>query len=192
MLRHRLNPVHYFLRNLGLWRKVDLFTMLSFLVAGALADTLVRSARDQLTWGTTYDPAYTRLKYPGGDVARSKGVCTDIVIRAYRAAGIDLQKLVYVDKKAARSAYPKDPLDPNIDHRRVKNLAVFFRRKGRTLPLAKDWKAGDIVCWKLPNGRDHIGLVTVPSLGRVVHNISTPAEDACLTTWKVVGHYRYP
>lgn len=166
--------------------------MLTLLLASTLSDTLVRSARDQLTWGTTYDPEYTKLKYPMGDVVRAKGVCTDIIIRSYRSAKIDLQELVYKDKKANRTAYPNDPLDTNIDHRRVKNLAVFFKRKGHVLSLTTDWKPGDVVCWKLPNGRDHIGLVTVPSQGKAVHNISVPSEDACLNTWKVVGHYRYP
>src|SRR5215469_5149460 len=99
-----------------------------------------------------YDPAYVRLPYPGGDVPADTGVCTDEVIRAYRAVGIDLQKEVHEDMAANFSAYPgnwnrKTP-DPNIDHRRVPNLRVFFSRKGEVLPItdrAEDYAPGNLV-----------------------------------------------
>lgn len=172
--------------------------MLAFLVIAqsTIANKLVDAARDQISWGTTYDPSYVTLKYPGGDVERSKGVCTDVIIRAYRRAGIDLQKLIIEDKKAHLDRYPKGKVDPNIDHRRVKNMAAFFRGHKASYTLDKDWRPGDMVYWILDNGRDHIGLVTDrkgPS-GKymVVHNMSQPLEEDVLGRWKIVGHYRYP
>lgn len=168
------------------------------------AEKVVASARDQLSWGTTYDPAYVRLKYPGGDVPKSRGVCTDVVIRAFRAGGLDLQKTVHEDMKASFRAYPqryglKKP-DPNIDHRRVPNLATFFRRKGAAVRLPADprksvWKAGYVVVWVLPNGRDHVGVVTdvkgASGYPTVIHNLSRPAEEDCLFEFKVVGQWRW-
>ncbi len=162
----------------------------------SLAPKLIASARDQLTWGTTYDPSYTSLKYPGGDVDRKLGVCTDVIIRSFRAVGIDLQQKIIEHKRGHMALYPKGKLDPNIDHRRVKNMAVYFKAAGSALPLNQDWRPGDVVYWILDNGRDHIGLVTDrkgPS-GKfeVVHNMSTPLEEDVLGRWKIVGHYRYP
>lgn len=169
--------------------------MIATLVLATHAAKLVASARDQLTWGTHYDGRYVAIKYPGGDVDRDRGVCTDVVIRAYRAAGLDLQKLICEDKKKARSAYPAGKLDPNIDHRRVPNMVAFFRRKGGSLPVEKDWQAGDLVWWKLDSGLNHVGLVTDrrgPSGDfMVIHNLSTPREEDCLKSWKVYGHYRW-
>ena len=170
------------------------------------AAKIVAGAREQLSWGTKYDPSYVRMKYPGGDVPKTKGVCTDVVIRAFRKAGFDLQKLIHEDKKMAPSAYPKYPgsraLDSNIDHRRVPNQMVFFKRHGLTLAkkvspeTLKDWKPGDVVCWKLDSGLDHIGIITDEKNMRgvpwVIHNLSTPQEEACLTDWKITGHFRYP
>jgi uncharacterized protein YijF (DUF1287 family) len=112
-----------------------------------------------------YDPSYVRLDYPGGDVPKNTGVCTDVIIRAYRKVGVDLQEKVYKDIQKKPSAYPniKKP-DTNIDHRRVPNLATFFTRNGTKIPVTKDpnnYKPGDIVWWKLggPKGLNHIGLV---------------------------------
>ncbi|MEI7575264.1 MAG: DUF1287 domain-containing protein [Armatimonadota bacterium] len=156
---------------------------------------LVASARDQLTWGTVYDARYMPLNYPGGDVARDRGVCTDVVIRAYRTVGLDLQKLIHEDKQKAPSGYPSGRLDPNIDHRRVPNMVAFFRRKGASLPVGKDWRTGDVVWWKLESGLNHVGLVTDRrgSSGNlmVIHNLSKPKEEDCLLSWKVCGHYRW-
>ncbi|HCC52951.1 MAG TPA: DUF1287 domain-containing protein, partial [Porphyromonadaceae bacterium] len=112
------------------------------------------------------DPAYFSIPYPGGDVPANKGVCTDVVIRAYRRLGIDLQKEVHEDMKANFPKYPKNwglsRPDTNIDHRRAPNLMVFFARHGRELSTtqnAEDYRSGDIVCWRLDNGATHIGIV---------------------------------
>ncbi len=164
---------------------------------------VVASAKAQLSWGTLYDGRYVKLKYPGGDLPKNRGVCTDVVIRAFRAAGFDLQKLVHEDMKAAWSRYPRytglTTTDSNIDHRRVKNLRVFFARHGKSLSKdaskLSEWKPGDVVTWRLDSGLDHIGVL-VDVKGRnghweVVHNLSTTTQENCLTTWTITGHYRY-
>ena len=138
-----------------------------------------------------YDPAYVRIPYPGGDVPPHMGVCTDEIIRSYRAVGIDLQKEVHEDMVQNFSAYPRSwrvllaRPDSNIDHRRVPNLMVFFRRKERALPVSgriEDFSPGDIVTWDLGAGVPHIGVVVdqkSPQTGRymIVHNIWTRSED---------------
>lgn len=153
---------------------------------------------------TEYDPAYVALEYPGGDVPEKTGVCSDVVVRAFRKAGIDLQKEVHEDMKAARSEYPTrwgaiGP-DKNIDHRRVLNLMKFFERNGKSLPItnaAADYQPGDIVAWELTNGIDHIGIVTNMISNSddrflIVHNIGagTRIEDVLLA-WTIKGHYRF-
>lgn len=163
----------------------------------SVADQVVATARDQTTWGTRYDPAYVRIAYPNGDVPRSQGVCTDVVIRAYRAARIDLQRLIVEDKRRHPAAYPAGKLDPNIDHRRVPNQRAFFRRHGATLSLSGDFRAGDIVDWKLPSGRDHTGIVSdrrdAAGTPLVIHNIGAgPREEDVLKSWPIVAHFRYP
>ena len=154
----------------------------------------------------TYDPSYVSLKYPNGDVAKDKGVCTDVIIRAYRKLGIDLQKVVHEDLKANFSKYPnlkkwglKKP-DTNIDHRRVPNLEVFFERKGEKLAVTQnplDYKTGDLVTWMIGNKLPHIGIVTHKKSADgkrnlIVHNVGggQVLED-CLFSWKIVGHFRY-
>ncbi len=116
-----------------------------------------------------YDGSYYRIPYPGGDVPDNVGVCTDVVIRSYRALGIDLQELVHKDMTAHFDKYPSKRIwglsrpDPNIDHRRVPNLQVFFERNGISLPVtgkAADYLPGDIVTWMLPGNLPHIGIVT--------------------------------
>lgn len=169
--------------------------MIALLVFTTHAAKLVASARDQLTWGTRYDARYIKLNYPGGDVAKTHGVCTDVIIRAYRSVGLDLQKLIFEDKKRSPSAYPAGKLDPNIDHRRVPNMVAFFSRKSISLPSSKDWQAGDVVWWKLDSSLNHVGLVT-DRRGRsgdlmVIHNLSTSKEEDCLKRWKIHGHYRW-
>jgi uncharacterized protein YijF (DUF1287 family) len=164
---------------------------------------LVAAAEAQIGVTVTYDPAYVRLAYPGGDVPRDRGVCTDVVIRAYRDAfGIDLQRLVHEDMRANFARYPRSwglswP-DPNIDHRRVLNLQAFFRRRGRALPADSpgDFAEGDLVTQMLPGNLPHIAIVT----GRtgpsgaplVVHNIGggTRLEDRLLD-FPVTGRYRF-
>jgi len=151
-----------------------------------------------------YDGRYVRLAYPGGDVPADRGVCTDVVIRAYRAAGLDLQQAVHEDMRRHFDAYP--PLwglsrpDRNIDHRRVPNLETWARRAGHALPAGTDpaaYRPGDLVSWRLPNGLPHIGVVSdrraPDGSGRwlVVHNIGagTRVEDV-LFAWPPVGHFR--
>ncbi len=165
---------------------------------------IVRAARAQI--GDVYDASYCSLSYPNGDPPRGRGACTDVVVRGLRAAGVDLQARVHADMTAHWDRYPhfyglRRP-DPNIDHRRVPNLAVFFRRHGRTLPNAVTagtlpaWQPGDVVCWKLPNGLDHTGLVSgrrdAQGVPFVIHNLRVCAEEDVLTAWPIAGHYRYP
>jgi uncharacterized protein len=150
-----------------------------------------------------YDADYTRIAYPNGEVAKDRGVCTDVIIRSYRKLGIDLQKEVHEDMAANFSKYPKSwglrNTDTNIDHRRVPNLEVFFTRKGTSLPVtdkAADYKPGDVVSWRLPSGRPHIGIV-VDKKGangryKMVHNIGFGQElEDCLFGYKINGHFRY-
>jgi|ERR1700687_323711 len=152
-----------------------------------------------------YDPAYVRIPYPGGDVPSGTGVCTDEVIRSYRALGIDLQKEVHEDMQAHFSEYPNQRrwmlshTDSNIDHRRVPNLMVFFGRKGERLPITSkgaDYNPGDLVTWDLGGGVPHIGIVVdqKSASGRyqVVHNIGQgPKAEDVLFHWRITGHYRY-
>jgi uncharacterized protein YijF (DUF1287 family) len=152
---------------------------------------------------TEYDPAYVALDYPNGDVPEKTGVCSDVVVRAFRKAGIDLQKEVHEDIKAARSEYPTkwgaNAPDKNIDHRRVLNLMKYFERHGKSLPIsdaAADYQPGDIVSWELSSGIDHVGIVTnmlSESADRylIVHNIGagTRIEDV-MFAWTIKGHYR--
>jgi uncharacterized protein YijF (DUF1287 family) len=162
------------------------------------------AALDRTQRAVRYDPAYVRLAYPGGDVPADTGVCTDEVIRAYRAVGIDLQKEVHEDMATNFSAYPRkwgrrEP-DPNIDHRRVPNLMVFFSRKGESLPItdrAEDYAPGDLVTWDLGRGLTHIGMVVdrktlFTRRYMIVHNIGAgPKMEDVLFDWKITGHYRY-
>lgn len=151
-----------------------------------------------------YDPSYVQLDYPNGDVPLERGVCTDVIVRAFRKAGIDLQKEVHEDMKLNFSAYPqlwglKKP-DPNIDHRRVPNLMTFFTRKGKALPItekAENYRLGDVISWKLSDGQDHIGLVTnfwseETQNYLIVHNIGGGTQiENVLFNWNIIGHYRY-
>jgi uncharacterized protein YijF (DUF1287 family) len=162
------------------------------------------AALDRTQHAVRYDPAYVHLAYPGGEVPAGTGVCTDEVIRAYRTVGIDLQKEVHEDMAANFSAYPRkwgrqDP-DPNIDHRRVPNLTVFFSRKGESLPIsdrADDYMPGDLVTWDLGRGLTHIGMVVdrktiFTCRHMIVHNIGEgPKLEDVLFNWKITGHYRY-
>jgi uncharacterized protein YijF (DUF1287 family) len=167
---------------------------------------IVEGARKQLDWGTRYDPAYYAIPYPNGDLPKDKGVCTDVVVRALRNAGYDLQKLIHEDMKANFSKYPqiwglKGP-DRNIDHRRTPNQMTFFQRFGKTLThqtsqtSISEWQPGDIVFWKLPNGMNHVGILSDRRNRRglpfVIHNISTTSEEDVLEAWPIIGHYRYP
>lgn len=166
---------------------------------------LVEYAAD-LPKAVFYDSDYRKIDYPMGDVPAYKGVCSDVIIRSYRGIGIDLQKLLHEDIKANFSAYPSKRMwglnkpDTNIDHRRVPNLEVFFTRKGKVKPITKnaeDYVPGDIVSWRLDNGRPHIGIVVNKKSWDnqrylVMHNIGfgQVAEDV-LFSWKITGHFTY-
>lgn len=151
-----------------------------------------------------YDPSYFTIKYPNGDVPINKGVCTDVIIRAYRKLGIDLQQRVHEDMKVHFEKYPKTwglkKTDTNIDHRRVPNLMVFFTRHGKVKPTTNnsdDYLPGDIVCWNLGGSITHIGLVvnkksTDKKRYLVVHNIGVGQVLAdCLFDFKIIGHYTF-
>jgi len=169
------------------------------------AEKLVAAARKQVGVTLTYDAAYSRLDYPGGDVPRERGVCTDVLVRAYRdGLGIDLQVLVHEDMRRAFSAYPTlwglKKTDRNIDHRRVPNLQAFFKRAGAALAVSErgaDYLPGDIVSQMLPGNLPHIAIVAderSPDGSRplVVHNIGAGARlEDVLFSYKITGHYRY-
>jgi len=168
------------------------------------ARVVVEAALGQIDVTTTYDPSYVRIPYPGGDVPVDRGVCSDVVIRAFRAAGVDLQRLVHEDMRANFRRYPRrwglSRPDPNIDHRRVPNLMVFFERRGAAVPVSADpgdYRAGDVVSWDLGGGVPHIGIVTgdvdpVSGRPRIVHNIGQGARlEDVVFAWTVTGHFRY-
>lgn len=168
------------------------------------AKKIVDSSHAQI--GTVYDAAYKPISYPGGDVAKDKGACTDVVVRALRSVGVDLQKLMHEDMKKNFRRYPQkwglDGPDKNIDHRRVPNQMKFFERHGQSLTKSVDenslktWLPGDIVCWDMQNGQLHTGIVSdgLSSAGvpLVIHNGWVCVEDDSLTRWKIIGHYRFP
>lgn len=173
-------------------------------VTDPIASKMVEDAKKQL--GTTYDASYEVISYPNGDVARSHGACTDVVVRSMRAAKIDLQKLIHQDMKSNFGLYPHQwglsRPDKNIDHRRVPNQMKFFSRFGQVLPTAVNrgtlitWKPGDVVCWDM-NGRQlHTGIISdglsTSGVPLVIHNGWLCVEDDSLTRWKIIGHYRYP
>ena len=166
---------------------------------------LVAAAVERTHHQVRYVSQYVRIPYPGGDVPADTGVCTDEIIRSYRAVGVDLQKEVHEDMVQNFAAYPNKRRwllahpDSNIDHRRVPNLMVFFQRKGELLPItnrAGDFAPGDLVTWDLGGNVPHIGIVVdqKAQTGRymVVHNIGEgPKMEDVLFNWKITGHYRY-
>lgn len=166
---------------------------------------LLESAHKQTEITKSYDPAYVVLDYPNGDIPMEKGVCTDVVIRAFRNAGVDLQKEVHEDMAENFSVYPTkwglEKPDTNIDHRRVPNLQTFFERRNKSLAItknAKNYQPGDIISWDLNGkGMTHIGLVSDvfnESTGRylIIHNVGGGARmEDCIFNWEVTGHFRY-
>jgi uncharacterized protein len=181
--------------------------LLTFSSATGQTDFFERLADSALV--LTQQQSYLRpgipvIEYPNGDVAPDKGVCTDVIIRAYRKLGIDLQKEVHKDMKANFDQYPKHwgltRPDKNIDHRRVPNLMTFLSRHGtekQISSIAEDYQPGDIVCWNLGGGVTHIGIVThkkSPDGQRylIVHNIGAgQVLEDCLFSFIIIGHYRY-
>ena len=167
------------------------------------ATQLLAAARRQIGVTVAYDAGYSVIAFPGGDVPRGKGVCTDVIVRAYRDAfGLDLQALVNADMHAAFRAYPRSwglaRPDSNIDHRRVPNLETFFRRKGAALPLPRDpgtWRPGDIFTSRLGGRLPHIGFVSDrrgPRGWLVIHNIGAGArEEDALLDHPLVGRFRW-
>lgn len=165
-----------------------------------LSNAAIELTKDKVV----YDPRYYTIPYPNGDVPADKGVCTDVIIRAYRKLGIDLQKKIHEDMKANFSKYPKKwgmkSTDKNIDHRRVPNQATFFSRFGSVKKIsdkAEDYIVGDIVTWDLGRGITHIGIVTDRMSADkkrplIVHNIGQgQVLQDCLFSYKVTGHYTY-
>lgn len=167
------------------------------------ASRLVHAALDRTKQMVRYEPAYVVLKYPGGDVPADTGVCTDEVIRAYRALGFDLQKLVHEDMAANFRAYPKQwglsKTDRNIDHRRVPNLQTFFKRQGASLPVtqnADDYRPGDLITCTVAGKLPHIAMVVPSPTGSgapwIVHNIGGgPQMEDRLFEFPLTGHYRW-
>ncbi len=158
-------------------------------------EKICAGARAQLVNPARYDANYRSIPYPNGDVKPSRGACSDVIVRAFRSAGYDLQVLVHENRKSAGL-----PTDTNIDHRRVKNQAAFFLRHGRSLATSTNdpsiWKPGDVVYWILDSGQDHTGIVIGrkgrSGLPKVVHNIGLTMSEDVLDKWQIVGHYRFP
>ncbi|PAR96325.1 DUF1287 domain-containing protein [Vibrio cholerae] len=174
--------------------------------AGNSLSDLVDAAKERTTHTVIYDGSYIKIAYPNGDVPPSIGVCTDVIIRSYRKLGVDLQVLIHEDMRDNFSLYPSNRIwglskpDRNIDHRRVPNLQIFFKRHGQSLLISDEglaYKAGDIVTWMLPGNLPHIGIVTndLSQDGKrplIVHNIgSGPVLEDMLFDFKITGHFRY-
>jgi uncharacterized protein YijF (DUF1287 family) len=164
----------------------------------------VAAAIEQSKVTTGYDPSYVKIDYPNGDVSSDSGVCSDVIVRAFRKAGIDLQKEVHEDMVRAWSEYPRKwgarGTDTSIDHRRVLNLTTWFARQGKALAITAeraDYLPGDVVAWELSDDIEHIGIVTNLSSETdkhylIVHNIGAGARiEDVLLAWKIIGHYRY-
>jgi uncharacterized protein YijF (DUF1287 family) len=176
------------------------FPSLAFAQSSAL---LIKAARKQIGVTKSYDPAYVTLAYPNGDLPIERGVCTDVVIRAMRQNGIDLQKEVHEDMKRAFAVYPKTwglkTTDKNIDHRRVPNLQKYFARKNFQLPLpdtAEAFQPGDLVTCLVAGKLPHIMIVSdkkgASGHWKVIHNIGAGTqEEDCLMSHKLTGHYRW-
>ncbi|HWN98230.1 MAG TPA: DUF1287 domain-containing protein [Blastocatellia bacterium] len=173
------------------------------LSSNPLIKKVVDSGIEQTQYTFSYDAGYAKLDYPGGDVPRDRGVCADVIVRAFRSAGVDLQKEVHEDMAKHFAAYPDrwgaHKPDPNIDHRRVPNLMTFFERLGKSVPISSkpsSYLPGDVIAWELDNHLLHIGLVTdAVSDGTsnylVVHNIGAGAKiEDVVMSWKIIGHYR--
>ena len=171
---------------------------------GFKPESISQAAIELTKDNVVYDGRYYSIAYPGGDVSKGKGVCTDVIVRAYRAIGLDLQNEVHEDMSANFELYPKiwglSGPDSNIDHRRVPNLMTYFERQNAQLTITNkglDYLPGDIVAWRLDSGLTHIGVVVnVLSLDKkrykIVHNIGTgQVLEDCLFDFAIIGHYRF-
>jgi len=186
------------------WLVACLSCLLAFDAWALQPEALVSAARQQVGVTIGYDPAYRRLSYPGGDVPLNTGVCTDVVIRALRQQGLDLQQAVHQDMRAHFRLYPQNwglsRPDANIDHRRVPNLMTWFKRQGWALVPSQDaerYRPGDIVTWDLGSGLTHIGIIsdrhTSSGVPLVLHNIGRGTlEEDILFSFRITGHYRIP
>lgn len=164
---------------------------------------MIAAARNQVGVTLHYDAAYTRFKFPGGDVPRERGVCTDVLVRSYRDAfALDLQLLLNADMRAHFEAYPRvwglSAPDPSIDHRRVPNLATWLTRRHAARPLPSDpsgWQPGDIFTSLVAGTGTHIGLVSDRAGRRsplIIHNIGAGVrEEDALLQWPITGRFRW-
>jgi uncharacterized protein len=188
-------------------RLITFITVCWCLISTALAwqidpAKLILAARNQVGVTVSYDPTYRKLNYPGGDVPLTTGVCSDVVIRSFRAQGVDLQKEVHEDMTKNFVKYPAawglSKPDANIDHRRVPNLMCFFKRQSWQLNITNqpaDYLPGDVVAWNLGGAITHIGIVsdkkTLTGIPLVIHNIGNGTqEEDVLFKFKIIGHYR--
>ncbi|WLQ13193.1 DUF1287 domain-containing protein [Hahella aquimaris] len=189
--------------------RLFLFAAMTFCSAltqadGDFSQRLSTAALERTNHQVVYDGSYRRIPYPNGDVPANTGVCTDVVIRAYRQLGVDLQQEVHEDMRQHFSRYPKiwglKKPDANIDHRRVPNLQTYFSRHGQSLPVtdkAEDYQPGDLVTWMLPGNLPHIGIVVdkkhwLSGRPMIVHNIGRgPKLEDMLFDYPITGHYRY-
>tara|TARA_B110000046_G_C13026027_1_gene414146 strand:+ start:8340 stop:8939 length:600 start_codon:yes stop_codon:yes gene_type:complete len=187
-----------------LFKTIFIFLFVNLGFSQIQEDNLSVAALELTLDKVVYDPSYFSIDYPNGDVPKGKGVCTDVIIRAYRKLKIDLQKEVHEDMKQNFGLYPTNwglkKTDKNIDHRRVPNLMTFFSRKGTVKTITKnplDYKPGDIICWNLRGSITHTGIVVNKKSKDhkrflIVHNIgSGQVIEDCLFNFKIIGHYRY-
>lgn len=169
------------------------------------ADKILLGAREEVNRGVRYNASYEAISYPGGDVPAEHGACTDVVIRAFRNAGFDLQEMIHIDMKENFNLYPTtyglSKPDTNIDHRRVRNQMRYFDRFGLGLTLEvgghlDQWQWGDVVYWRFPDGQLHCGIISDKTnrggVPLVIHNGWLTREEDCLSRWEIIGHYRYP
>ncbi len=179
-------------------KAILLMSVLAVFLSAGVRERFIAAARAQVGKTLIYDPAYKRLKYPGGDIPIVRGVCTDVVVRALRGVRIDMQQRIYDHKKRHprlyHGLYYTDRLDPSIDHRRVKNLQAYFAARGYRVRDA--FRPGDIVVWKLPGSNlDHIGICSDKRNARreplIIHNVGAGAkEEDVLRAYRIVDHFR--
>ncbi|HOM71874.1 MAG TPA: DUF1287 domain-containing protein [Armatimonadota bacterium] len=170
------------------------------------AEKIVNGAKQEVNKGVRYNASYLQIPYPNGDVPSDRGACTDVIVRALRNAGYDLQKLIHKDMSRNFKLYPQtyglSKPDSNIDHRRVPNQMTYLRRHGLELPKSvngsdkETWQPGDLVYWKLDYGADHCGVISNDTgksgLPMVIHNLGGAKQEDCLTRWEITGHFRLP